>query len=362
MLLDKVEPMKRLCSRLKTLCLLAIAAASFGHAQIDASLRLAHFSPDAPQLDLVVNNTLVIKDIAYADVSAYISLEQGEYELKVYPHRAPEPFTETELDADEQVSSKKVTPLVPFTLNVNLVGGKSYTLLAAGFFNPPPPDDELGDLEVIAEGSTTIDIVGPGGFSQTFVGTKQLRDLLPGSYIVAASEEGYESIQYTAEVSANTEITLPITLKESTVGETAATEVESVATALQETTRDPDWQRVQLHLYEDKPPESEDESSVLRFIHASPVTPSVDLSTEQKGDEPNVLLTNLGFPNESDLLETEAGLYTLRLSSSGQSDSLIELTDLTLEPGINYTFYIVGSLSDSFINIIPKVDRVRGRP
>jgi hypothetical protein len=77
-----------------------------------AMVRVVHASPDAPNVDIYVNGNRILKDFPYKDVSGYLSLPAGKYQIDIYP-------------AGNMVStvlSKKVT----------VEGGKSYTLAAAG--------------------------------------------------------------------------------------------------------------------------------------------------------------------------------------------------------------------------------------
>ncbi|MCA9838747.1 MAG: DUF4397 domain-containing protein [Trueperaceae bacterium] len=353
----------------EALILIMLSAFVFGQSDSKANLRLAHFSSDAPKYDLVINNQLLIKDVAYTDVSGYLALEPGKYRLYVYPHRAPQSLL-NKIETDGSQTSKEETatplsvkPLTPLSIDVDLKAGAEYTLMVAGFFNPPPPQSELGDLQISMEAGPTVKVIGPGGFNQTVTESRQLRDLIPGVYTVAASQEGFESIQYQVEISPDTLTTLPIALKEASDSspDEAPTDVDSFAQALtSETSRELTWQRTQLYLYEDSPPTAEGQEASIRLIHASPITTSVDVYMSDQPDPAtlNLLSEQLSFPNDTDRLTVAAGHYLLRLSPVGTKENLISLHNLVLEPKTAYTFYIVGSLSDSFTNIIPKVDQL----
>ncbi|MCP1159217.1 DUF4397 domain-containing protein [Bacillus infantis] len=77
-----------------------------------AMVRVVHASPDAPNVDIYVNGNRILKDFPYKDVSGYLSLPAGKYQIDIYPAG----------DMVSTVLSKKVT----------VEGGKSYTLAAAG--------------------------------------------------------------------------------------------------------------------------------------------------------------------------------------------------------------------------------------
>ncbi|OVE84895.1 DUF4397 domain-containing protein [Natronolimnobius baerhuensis] len=47
------------------------------------ALRVAHFSPDAPNVDVYVNDQRVLADVAYDDVSPYLEIAPGTYSLTI---------------------------------------------------------------------------------------------------------------------------------------------------------------------------------------------------------------------------------------------------------------------------------------
>ncbi len=48
-----------------------------------AAVRVAHFSPDAPNVDVYVDGNKVISDLAYDDVSPYLEIDPGTYTVQV---------------------------------------------------------------------------------------------------------------------------------------------------------------------------------------------------------------------------------------------------------------------------------------
>ncbi|WP_265112496.1 DUF4397 domain-containing protein [Halosolutus halophilus] len=48
-----------------------------------AAVRVAHFSPDAPNVDVYVDGNRVLADVAYGDVSPYLEIEPGTYRIKI---------------------------------------------------------------------------------------------------------------------------------------------------------------------------------------------------------------------------------------------------------------------------------------
>jgi len=48
-----------------------------------AAVRVAHFSPDAPNVDVYVNGERVLADVAYGDVSPYLEVKPGTYTVTI---------------------------------------------------------------------------------------------------------------------------------------------------------------------------------------------------------------------------------------------------------------------------------------
>lgn len=56
-----------------------------------AQVRVAHLSPDAPEVDVRVNGNLVLESVPFTTVSGYLELPGGEYQFEVTPAGATEP-------------------------------------------------------------------------------------------------------------------------------------------------------------------------------------------------------------------------------------------------------------------------------
>lgn len=334
------------------LLLYAVSFTSLSLGQGRAELRLAHFSPDAPRLDLVLDGEIILRDVSFADVTAYLSVEAGEHELKVYPHRPPAASSDA---VTPWGGDRKRDPIVPLTLNVDLVTGEQHTLVAAGFYDPLPTGSETGELLVETEADTTITVTGPGGFSNAGTGDLRLRNLVPGVYTVEAAREGAEGAEYTVDVLADISVTLPITLQTADGG--APEEPAEPAQA----PRDVSWQRMQLQFFSDSKYEDSAPVAVagglaaVRVIHVSPVTPALDLVLTRNADERRPW-QGVAFPDATSYAALPAGRYTVTMRAEATSSVLGELRNLPLETGLRYTLYVVGSVVDSYVALVPSVD------
>lgn len=50
-----------------------------------AKVRILHAAPDAPNVDVYVNGTRVLKDFPYKKITEYLPLPQGKYQVDIYP-------------------------------------------------------------------------------------------------------------------------------------------------------------------------------------------------------------------------------------------------------------------------------------
>ena len=96
---------------LATLLLLAPAA---GAQSATAAVRVAHFAPDAPALDVYIGGERVLSNVSFGTVSNYLRLPDGRATVKVVPTGAP---------AGNQGLVEA---------NVTVAGGQAYTIAATG--------------------------------------------------------------------------------------------------------------------------------------------------------------------------------------------------------------------------------------
>lgn len=53
--------------------------------QMNSYIRIFHASPNAPAVDVYANGNLIVKDLAYKELSQYIPVPPGNYNIKIYP-------------------------------------------------------------------------------------------------------------------------------------------------------------------------------------------------------------------------------------------------------------------------------------
>jgi hypothetical protein len=58
---------------------------SYRAMQKKSHIRVFHASPNAPAVDIYANGNLIVKNIAYKELSKYLPIDPGNYNIKVYP-------------------------------------------------------------------------------------------------------------------------------------------------------------------------------------------------------------------------------------------------------------------------------------
>jgi hypothetical protein len=84
-----------------------LATPSFAHEGGEAKVRVAHLSPDAPNVDVYVDGKPVteLQNVAYGTVSSYLPLRAGTHHVKLYAAgNSSRPLLEAELDVRDGVA------------------------------------------------------------------------------------------------------------------------------------------------------------------------------------------------------------------------------------------------------------------
>jgi hypothetical protein len=104
--------MKRLLSILTALTfLLTLSAPAF--ADTGSRVRVVHASPDAPAVDVWINDSRAIENAPFKGITDYAALEMGTYNIKVVPNGATEPVV---IEADLTLEAQDYTIVALGTL------------------------------------------------------------------------------------------------------------------------------------------------------------------------------------------------------------------------------------------------------
>lgn len=156
-------------------------------------VRVLHASPDAPGVDIYVNNNPIARNVTYKSFTQYFPLAGGLYNIKVYP------------------AGTKVNPVID--VNVNIPPRSIFTVAATGMLAdidltlvPEPPIGKLPNETFVrvvhlSPNTPSVDITLPNGTKLfTDVEYKEITDyqrVRPGQYEFQARPTGTDNVVLT---------------------------------------------------------------------------------------------------------------------------------------------------------------------
>jgi LPXTG-motif cell wall-anchored protein len=94
----------------------------------------------------------------------------------------------------------------------------------------------------------------------------------------------------------------------------------------------------------------------VRFVHASPDAPAVDIAVADGGP---VLFSNVPFKGVGDYLPVDAGTYDLEVRVAGTETVALEVPGVALADGTVYTIFAMGLAGgEPALEAVPSVDAV----
>ncbi len=292
----------------------------------NAEVRVAHLSPDAPNVDVWVDGSRALENVPFKAVSGYLTLAAGLHRVQVTPAGASTPVV---IDA-----------------NLTLDAGKAYTvaatgLLAASDLKPIVLEDDRALDKKKAKvrfvhtspDAPAVDIAIAGGavlFSN--VSFRQA-----GNYLSVA-ESAYD-LEVRVAGTATVALALPgVALKAGTnytvfaVGQLSNNSLGALPVVDQGTSK-------------------------LRAAHLSPDAPNVDVWVNGTRT-----LENVPFKAISQYLEVPIGSYRLQVTPAGQSTPVVIDATLTFEANTAYTVAATGLLGANDLKPLVLVDEPNLEP
>lgn len=187
--------MKKLLSLTGTIVLL-LGLSLAVYAQADqARVRVVHASPDAPAVDVWVNDGEAFTNAPFKGITDYASLDVGTYNVKVVPAGATEPVV---IEADLTLEAKDYTvvavgnladiePLVLVDNNAAPAAGKAHVRFVHASPDAPAVDVAVTGGPVLF---SNVAFKGTGDYLPVDAGTYDLEVRLAGTETVALAVPG----------------------------------------------------------------------------------------------------------------------------------------------------------------------------
>jgi len=294
-----------------------------------SKVRVIHTSYDAPAVDIRVDGTVAISDLAYGESSGYAEVPAGTRNVVVTPTGAS----------------------TPEVINANLPveANKEYTIFAA---------DQLGSITAIVEedfrsansskakirfahvspDAPAVDIKVGSGASAPVFSNAEFKDITNYVEVDAAS------YQFVVTAAGNTD--------EVIVFDEIAVQNGAVYTVVAHGTFDPtDQYPFAVRVFVDNDPgdmfvDLSVATTRVKVIHASPDAPGVDILV----DNTIVNSAAVNFPESTDYLSVAAGTRNIKVNGHMSSSSVID-ANVTFGSDMFYSVFAV----NNFANIEPLV-------
>jgi hypothetical protein len=273
-----------------------------------AHVRFVHASPDAPAVDITLpDGTPIFSNIAFKEVGDYTPVAAGTYDLEVRP---------TGTDTS-------VLDLMGLEFDNKVV----YTVFATGYAGGGTPAlnailvEDAGEARVrvahLSPDAPAVDILVDSVKVIENLAFEELSDYatLPiGSYFIEVVPSGSTTpvvISATLDLKANMDYTV------AAVNELAS--IEALVLEDDNTLPDPGKAHV-------------------RFVHASPDAPAVDITLP----DGTAIFSNIAFKEVGDYTPVDKGTYDLEVRPTGTDTSVLDLMGLDFDSMTVYTVFATG--------------------
>jgi hypothetical protein len=292
-----------------------------------AKIRFAHMSPDAPAVDIKLNDgngAVVFGDAAFGDVADYITVDEGAYTFAVTATGS----------TDEVIVFDPVT----------VTNGTVYTVIAHGTLDDG--DAYPFGVRVFIDngnGDQYVDLTSSGSANAMVIHASPDApgvDLLVDDAIAGTNLEFPDNTGYLTLSAGMHNIKVNVTGTATTVIEAdldfekdksySVFAVDSVA-------------NLGALVIEDDLTAPASGNAHVRFIHLSPNAPAVDITTTAGA----IVFGDKSFKEYTDFTPLAAGSYDLEVRLQGTSTVVLELPGIALEDGKIYTVFAKGFVGGS---------------
>jgi predicted RNA-binding protein len=290
--------------------------------EADSSLRVAHLSPDAPNVDVYVDGDAVLEDVPFRTVSDYLDLPAGSYDVKITAAGDPDTvvFDETlELPAGAFTAAalgELADENQPFDVGVfedDLSDPGSDARIKLVHASPDAPN-----VDVTVGGDPLFEDVpfGAAGTVEVPAGDYKLQ-------VRPATEDNDGDVVDTFKFSAE-----------------AGTVYTGFAVGYLAPGEAPADVPFDLEVSVDASYGEDEEDTALRVAHLSPDAPNVDVYVD--GDP---VLEDVPFRTVSGYLDLTVGTYDIKITAAGDPDTVVFDEAVELSAGA-FTAAALGELAD----------------
>ncbi len=349
--------MRKLVSLLGVLALLVLGVVP-SMAQDTANVRVGHFSPDAPAVDVYVDGEVAVEGLEYPGVTEFLELPAGSYEIAVAPAGTsvdeavigPADFV---FDADTHTTVAAVGTIENESLDVTVFtestddiaeGNARATFLHA--VADGPIVDVYGSDILLVQSLRFPDATADGAFTRELpAGLYNFEITLAENPTGLLADTGEdirmaEGEQYLIAAIGTVDEPQGFFIADMD-GDTVFNQVEREADIVDEDAAE--------EAAEDQAEAAAmDGTAYVRVGHFSPDAPAVDVYIDGE-----VAVEGAEYPAATGFLELQAGSHEIAIAPAGTSvdDAVIGPADFTFEPDTYTTIAAVGTLEGNSLDV-----------
>lgn len=167
---------------------------SSGDDSSTVGLRVVHNSPDAPSVDVFLNDLEVLSDVSYLDASPYLEVPTGINMIRVNAAGTETTVIEASLDLNNDTSviaSGLLSDISPLVLNDTRETAGSESVLVRAIHGAPSAP--VVDIFVLGEGES-LEEAEPTLVGVPFGGASDYLELVAGDYNIIVTPTGTKDI------------------------------------------------------------------------------------------------------------------------------------------------------------------------
>lgn len=295
------------------------------HPAAQAKVRVLHASPDAPAVDVLVNNTSIAANAPYKTATGFTTVNAGKASVKVNVAGTSNTVINASPDFNAGrsytvIAANKVASIEPLVIDddgVAPASGQVKVRVVHGAPSAPAVDVYVTAPNAALSGST------PTLANVPFKTISSVLQVAAGSYQIRVTVAGSKAAAFDAGVvplAAGADIVL-VAVDQNT----GASPISLIGL-----TTDTAAPRFELT----------DIRAQLRAFHASPDAPNVDILVDNV-----IAASNVPYPSAVGFVNVPAGARNIKVNASGTATTVIDVTP-TLAAGKAYTAYAVGFLAN----------------